>query len=362
MHLLYSKSLAGRNDSIMKKAHTISVKVLILAIAATGICSAGVLGPLVKSFEDHTEYVLPFATLTGSMTNTGWYQSAAIDKDFSFFIGLPISLVYITEKDRAFSGTYCNKGCRDCNNLPGTDCRNCIESTDYTAPTAFGTIVARQLHYSILDVYGNIAYTAVNDTFLASDEGIEGLANLSLMPFASFQVNFSLYHTELKIRYMPVPLGFVGVVAHLPGVGIQHDLASFLPELPVSLSAAMHFTFPVGRWDPSFADEDIHGELTLMGVTNFLGVIVGYKMKKVEFFLETGWEHSRLKAGGEMTVASENSGLEIVRPNSIIRGRNVFRASLNIAFSVGLYPVIGQSASANFPTNASILGYKYIEK
>jgi len=96
----------------------------------------------------------------------------------------------------------------------------------------------------------------------------------------------------------------------------------------------------------------------------FAGILAGYKLKVIEFFLECGWEHSQLKATGDMTIApSEAGGLsETIHPSLTLKGRNMFRAALNIAFPIGWMPVVGGNAGAELGNTVNILSYKYVAK
>ncbi len=333
----------------MKTSYMVILEIIIMIASFT---FAGPVGETVKAFERRPDYVRPFASLLGTMTNSGWYQSASVDQQFGFNVSLPISLVYISGKDREYSGSYIDPSCTACQEQaasnPAIDCQDCIECQDYTAPTIFGTIRTPVVKKYSMGLDYSILASQTDPTF---SDGIEELANLSLLPFITLQAGFSYYYTEVKLRYLGMP-SIAGISVNLPGFGIQHDFRYLLPDdLPVSLSLAANFTFMNVQWEPG---EDITGTLSLSGMTNFLGVLAGYRiLDNVEAFLETGWEHSYLKPSGRLDVEGD-----IVEPSETITGRNAFRAALNFAFALGYHPVLGGGAGVEFANNLNLLSFK----
>ncbi|MFP4013982.1 MAG: DUF6588 family protein [Chitinispirillaceae bacterium] len=327
---------------------------IIAGILATMVSSslAGPIGETVKAFERRPQYVLPFATLLGEMTNSGWYQSASVDRLFGYNFSLPISLVYIGGKDRAYSGTYVDPACIQCREQASSNASiesyGCKDRQDYTAPTIFGTIRTPVVYKYVIGLDYSVIDSLQDPTF---SDGIEQLSNLSLLPFVTLQAGLSYYYTELKLRYLGMP-SIGGISVHLPGFGIQHDFQYLLPDnLPVSLSLAANFTFLNVKWEPG---DDVTGTLSLSGLTNFLGVIGGYKLRdNIEVFLETGWQHSYMKPSGTLDVDGD-----IVEPTETITGRNAFKAALNVGFALGYHPVLGGTAGADFANTINILSYK----
>lgn len=327
-----------------------SVIMGILAVLS-GNSLAGPVGETVKAFERRPQYVLPFATLLGEMTNAGWYQSAAVDRKFGYNFSLPISLVYVGKKDREYSGTYVDPACSQCvdqSSSSQVECYGCRDCQDYTAPTVFGTIRTPVVYKYVIGLDYSVIDSLQDPTF---SDGIEELGDLSLLPFVTLQAGFSYYYTELKLRYLGMP-SIGGISVHLPGFGVQHDFQYLLPDnLPISLSLAANFTFLNVKWKPG---EDVTGTLSLSGLTNFLGVVGGYKLKdNIEVFLETGWQHSYMKPSGTLDVDGD-----IVEPSETITGRNAFKAALNVAFALGYHPVLGGTAGADFANTINILSYK----
>ncbi len=317
---------------------------------------AGAASETVKAFEKRPDYVRPFATIVGTMTNAGWYASASINRKFNFSVAVPISLVYLNNRDRQYSGTYTDDGCSACKKMqladPDVNCDNCVECQPFTAPTIFGSIRTPDVHRSIINLQGDVINTLPPvDPF---SDGVEALQDISVMPFVTLQTAFSYYYSEIQLRYMGIP-SIEGVSFHFPGIGLQHDFHRFFPSLPVSLSLAAHVTFLAASWKPG---ENTEGTLKLSGLSNFIGILSGYRITKyLEAFLETGWDNSYLKPSGSLVISEDNKR-DVVEPSQTISGRNGFRVALNFSFSINYNPVVGGIAGAQFGNVVNILSYK----
>ncbi len=313
--------------------------------------AAAKLEDVVRAFEKNKDYVQPIATIFGSTTNSGWYQSSAVPRGFSFYLGLPINLTQIADKDRKFTGTWTDNGCKQYHKNNPSPSQSCSETTKYTAPTLFGAGKGPVLDSSSYSPTTN----SIAGTFhVPQNDGNAQAAAFNWFPFAEPQASLSFYHTEVKLRYLALPLGVVSL--SLPGLGIQHDLASFLPPLPVSLSVAANWTWMHGEWKPG---GDVDGSVKLDGSSGFYGFLAGYTYSRwLEVFLETGWETATLKTGGDLTI-NNHPGTEKVRPDLTLEGRNGFRANLNIAVHFGYDAVLGQNLGANLGNQVSLLAYRY---
>ncbi len=329
--------------------------IIIFLIVLSHSIEAGNVATTVESFLRVTDYVRPFSTLIGSMNNASWYQSAKIDKKFGFYIGLPISLTYISSKDRAYTSTFIDSNCAMCHELNG-DSQGCKESQEYKTSTIFGNETGAVLDRAIIDMYGNVTRFE-KERFSG---GVPAIANIKLMPFTTLQLGFSIFYTELKLRYIGIPK-ISGFGFHIPGFGIQNDLSSFFPDLPFSLSIALNFSFFLGTWKPG---ENVTGEMKLKGLTNFAGVIAGYRLKQVEFFMECGWERSSLSPRGKVIIDKGKPEEDIIdfpedRDHRIdIKGRNAFRLGLSSSFLFGYNPVIGINGVSEWNNTINILSFK----
>lgn len=316
------------------------IKLIVATIGSLlwfGNVFAGELDDVLQSFEDRSGYIQPFASLLGEAINSGWYQSAHVSKNFGFYIGLPMTAAFVGSNDRVYTETY-------------TDPWGAFPPQSFQTPTILGGKAPTIYRYILGLNNQKIDSVAVPYS--------DGLLNLPALPFATLQVGFSAYNTELKLRYTGVPGGVKGTSISIPGVGIQHDLSWLLPTGPIALSLAANFTFlSIGTKSSTFpASDSVSGSLNLSGVTSFAGVLAGYRWKSIEVFLDGGWEHTNITTSGTLDLEQLNQSIS---PNLDLVGRNNFQIGLNLAFDLGWTPVFGASIGNVNAASATILGYKY---
>lgn len=332
------------------RSRSLSLSLLAAGLVAfAGQARADQLDEVIKSFEGKPRYVEPLATIFGSMTNSGWYQSAGVKGVFGFYFGLPVSVVNIADADRSYDATFTDDGCVAFHADGGTG-GNCQETTKYKAPTIFGRDGAPTLERSNY----NPNLKAIVDTMeIPVSDGLPEVADFNWFPFLMPQVGFSAFNTELKVRYFLLPLGKFNLNAY--GVGIQHDLGSFLPVLPVNLSVVANYTAMGVEFEPG---EGIKGTLELDGSSYFVGALVGYNLLGMfEVFAEAGWEGASIQTGGNLTLTADSQNA-VVKPDLDVDGRNGFRAALNLAFHFGYQAVVGQNVGANIGNQVNILGFR----
>jgi hypothetical protein len=327
----------------------------ILALPRAG--SASNAGDVVKAFQDNGGYVKPFATLFGSMTNSGWYQSSAVPSGFGFYLGIPMSITKIADDDRSFSYTYVDDGCQQyhANNPSGKQV--CREKTEYQTPTIFGR---KRAPLASRSIYNGNSDSIVDHQEIPLSDGKSEVSDFNWIPFLEPQISVSYKYTELKLRYFGFSVG--GYSLSMPAFGIQHDLASVLPPLPVpvNFSIAADMTFFNASWKPG---DNVKGTMDLSGQSYFVGVLAGYTYARwLEVFLETGWEGASLKSGGDLVIHDTGANPdpdESVKPRLTLEGRNGFRASLSLAFHIGYDAVLSQNVGANLSNQVGILAYRY---
>jgi hypothetical protein len=307
------------------------VKPVLLSLLLTSTLYAGRGSSTMHSINEQPGYMRPFATSVGTLTNSGWSQSASIEKDFGFSFSLPISLAYIGTKDRQYTDSYTN--------------RETNTTTNITVPTVFGTM-KRPVVY-----HGDNQNIPDSTTFRP---GLSEFQNLALLPFITVQASFSWFYTELKLRYIGLPLSNNSSF-YFPGVGLQHDFHYLFPSSPVAVSLAGNLTFLNASFTPG---DKLAGTLTTSGLSSFLGVIAGYHpTDKLEVFLETGWDHSHVAAKGTI-ISTENDLPETIPVNNTITGRNTFRIALNIAVPLKYNPVAGVIAGAQWGNLINLISFR----
>ena len=306
-------------------------RALLLSLALAFSLQAGRGSTIMHAINEQPGYMRPLATTVGTMTNSGWFQSAFLDRDFEFGMALPISLIYIGSKDRRYTDTY-------------TDATGSVK---VTVPTIFGTLDTPTVNRAIND----FMTVPDNTTFRP---GLEEFKALSVIPYITLQASFSYFYTELKLRYMGMPTiqknGF-----HFPGLGLQHDLHHFFPSFPVAISLAGNMTFLTTRITPG---DKLDGTLKTGGIASFLGIVAGYRpIDNLEVFLETGWDHSHVSVKGDI-ISNEDGGREMIPVDNTIAGRNAFRIALNVAIPVKYNPVAGVIAGAQWGNLINLISYK----
>ena len=331
---------------------SIRIGLPVLALLAADLSRAASVDEVVKSFEKDKGYIQPFATLFGSMTNSGWYQSASVARGFSFYLGMPINLVQISDDDRTFKGSIPDNGCIAYHKDNPSGKTSCPESIGYTGQTIFGKGKGPTLSMHNYDLATKTVTPGI-DT-LTSD-GLAGVAAMNWIPFGMPQIGISYYHTELKLRYIALPLQVVSM--SMPGFGLQHDFAWAMPNSPVHASLAANWTLLSAEWTPG---GDISGKMKLDGSAATYNALAGWTWKNwLEVFTEIGWETASLKSSGSLILNAKKSTAELVKPNLTMEGRNGFRMSLNLAFHLGYDAVLGQNIGADFGNQVSVLAYRY---
>jgi hypothetical protein len=327
----------------------------IITLLASVPARAASLDDVVKEFEKSEGYVQPLATLFGSMTNSGWYQSASVPRGFGFYVGLPINFTQIGDDDREYKGSFPDQGCILYHQDQPGGTTPCPESVGYTGPTLFGKGKGPTVKTKNYNPNSN-TFSSTDINNLTSD-GDPTMSSFNWLPFAQPQLSFSYFHTEAKFRYIALPLDIFSV--SLPAFGLQHDFAWAMPNSPVHASLAANWSFLSAEWTPG---ENIDGTLTLDGSSAFYGAVVGWTWKNwLEVFTEIGYETATVKTGGNLIINDEDgqNAPQVVKPNLTLEGRNGFRMALNVAFHLGYDAVIGQNIGAELGNQLSILAYRF---
>jgi hypothetical protein len=307
----------------------IALKSLLFSLILTSSLQAGRGSTTISSINKQPGYMRPFATTVGTMANSGWIQTSSIEKEFEFGFSLPISLVYIGKNDKQYTDSYTNF-----NN----------ESVSISVPTVFGSIKKP------------IIYRGSNQTIPDSTTfrpGLEEFQNLALLPYITLQASVSLYYTELKLRYIGLPLSNSSF--NFPGIGLQHDFHHFFPTFPIAVSLEGNLTFLNASFTPG---DELEGTLKTGGIASFLGIVAGYRPSdKFELFLETGWDHSHVSASGTI-ISSEDDIIETIPVDNTISGRNAFRIALSVAVPLRYNPVAGVIAGAQWGNLINLFSFR----
>ena len=140
------------------------MKTIAFLLVVLAYTTAWAAGP-----EDESDYLKPFATITGSMLNNGWFQSASIGKEFSFYFGMPVNLVFINGDDRFYEKKF-----------QGGTSQQPYDTT-YLSATAFSSHNGATIKEPRYDANGNV----VDHTTYRLSDGLSYLGDLSVIPFLS---------------------------------------------------------------------------------------------------------------------------------------------------------------------------------
>lgn len=325
-----------------------------LALLASAPVRAASLDEVVKAFEKNEGYVQPFATLFGSMTNSGWYQSAAVGRGFGFYLGIPVNFTMLGDDDRTHEATWTDFGCVAYHKDNPSGTQKCNETSTYTAPTVFGKGKGPQQYTS---VYDPVTKTIFDSTVTPTNDGNATMASFNWFPFGEPQLGVSFFHTEAKLRYLAIPLDLFSV--SMPAFGLQHDFAWAMPNSPVHVSVAANWTLLSAEWTPG---ENIDGTLKLDGTSAFYGVLAGWTWKNwLEVFTEIGWETASIETSGSLTINDKDKvdPPQVINSNLTLDGRNGFRMAMNVAIHVGYDAVFGQNIGAQLGNQLGILAYRF---
>lgn len=328
---------------------------LLLLVLCCSIFS-GEYDAIFRSFQSNAEYIRPFTTILGTMTNGGWYTSAQIGREFQFRFSIPVSITRIGDGDRYFSGTY-NDEAVSIVASRGGNTFGAPSAQTYKAPTMLGSLRAPEdVNRYYVGMDGNILNsngTPYSTKYLISD-GIAGLNDLKIIPFATIQMDFSFMFTAIHLRYTGAPLGEYGKM-HFPGIGLQHNLNSFLPIPVVAVSIADNITVHYMRLSPG---DNIQGTLEVDGFSNYLAVLATYPLKFADVTLDAGWEYAKDSFAGSMNIVRYNGTLEPINPDLTLKGRNTIRAGITFAFKTGPYSgSVSHSFGADMHTSANLLAF-----
>lgn len=300
---------------------------------------------------DEAGYTQPLVTLLGSLMNSSWYQSSRIGKDFGFQVSLPITLAYLSSEDYFYTTKQPRSNCSFARANNSNVLCDLPDFASYEVPTIFGPSAGDVIFtYYHLQTNGEPGSATIRET--TAGDGLNELSLMKLAPFFIPQVGFSMGYTELKLRYIYLPLGVINTSAHFSGVGLQHDLSSYLKEIPFSLSIASSLSF----WSLELTPSGYTGALEMSGLATTTGLVVGKQWGLWEVFTEIGWETSGMHLGGR--IVDEEDPLDIDEPNLDVSGRNGFRLALNVAVHMGYHPVVGQSFGSQLGQQFNVLIFK----
>lgn len=288
-----------------------SILAIIIAFGPPKMLAQSQLETTLKQFNSQTVkgYIQPIGDLFGANMNGGIFHSADIPT-----AGLQLRVDIIAM-----------------GSVVGDDQKS------YTVQTPAGFTPAT---FKTATIFGGKKTVVYDPSSGLSYSGrADGIINTSLFPLAVPQLTIgSLYGTNLKIRYIPIPsIGddqFPSTT--LFGIGAQHNISQYLPSVPLALSAGLFYS-----------------SLTVGDLLDFKGFTIGAQASKdfsvLELYGGLAWEQSTLNI--KYTSTDINSGSPIV--DITLDGANNFRFTFGAALNLAIFHIF---ADANFGSITSFTG------
>lgn len=247
-------------------------------------------------------YARPAATYFGTMFNSGWARTVAIDRTFSGNIGLSIPWALCGEKDKSF----------------------------YVNEVAIPTLIGKSTPV--------VSPGAPINPIHGSADFLFGL----LIP--TLEAGFSWWYTAIDFRFMYLPTFSISndeYGVYWFGFGLRHDIGHYIPDkFPLDFALSWHATWYNLEYT---ANSDWYGTHTLDGFTHVTTLLIGKRFKKSELFAEIGWDGSSLDASGEMEKRTDAGAVLIpeFETKGSLKGRGGFRIGLNLSLHFGSTSGIG---------------------
>jgi hypothetical protein len=300
----------------------------LFLLCLAGLSVAGKYSTVVRAFEDTPEYVAPVAPLLNTLTNSGWHRRAAIGKSRRFVFSVPLTIAGISDRDRQYRGTYKNAAYLE---HVGTAADHDLALQHYTTPTVFGRESAptlKRLDIGYID-FENNELGVIDTTDILLSDGVTGISRFNWLPMGALQVDFSAWHTAIKMRYA----GFFipdELRISMPAVSLSHDV-QWYKKTPFHFTLFTNSAFHMVDWVPG---ADVRGTAEIRGYSGFSGFLWGreYAEGRLSFFVETGIEYSRLRTGGRLQIR-DGDEWDLVEPSLSFSGRRSFKAGVFVTVS-----------------------------
>lgn len=251
-------------------------------------------------------YAQPAATYFGTMLNSGWYRTVAIERDFEWSIGMVLPWTIRAEADKTF------------------------EANGITLPTLVGD----------------------DDPILAAGSPVNPIHGAASMLFGLFlptlEAELSAYYTSLDFRLMYLPTFTISRADYgiaWFGVGLRHDVSHYFAKnpLPVDIALAWHGTW----WGLDYGErKDWVGEHFLDGFAQMGLLMIGKRFDQYELFAEIGWESSSMEASGK--ISKPSWGISEFETKGSVEGRNGFRMGINLSLHFGSTSGVGMHYGSQF--------------
>lgn len=281
-----------------------------LALMVSNVYAQSIQENLEKFTDDYAKgYLNPIFGAFGASLNSGWYNTANVDDEFSLFIGAKIMYLPIPDDAMKFS------------------IASPYDGTIQEVPTVFGE-----------ETEVPISGTPPG---ASPDKYPKGM-NLSFMPMVMPHVSVgNMYGTRVMLRYFPTTnIGDFGDFEML-GLGAQHSISRYLPEpLPVDLAGTVAYqSLKLG----SFFE-----------ATSFtLGAQASKSFPVVDIYAGLAYETASMTIGYDATYTDPNNPSQTITKHYGFDadGENTFRLTGGVSLSLFIlkihadYSLASQSAA-----------------
>ncbi|MEW6510461.1 MAG: DUF6588 family protein [Bacteroidota bacterium] len=276
---------------------TVGALCAFLVAAESGLAQGDVEKALQQFSADAVKgYVQPIGDLFGANLNAGFFRGAAIEKA-GFHIRLDIVGMASMVGDK---------------------------QKTYTAQAPPGFTPAT---FETATIFGGTGTTITDQSTLLSYRGSDGVFNTSFFPTAAPQVTVGdLYGTRAAVRFIATPEVGGLPKATLWGIGAQHSVSQYLPDVPLDVAAHV------------FYSKFTFGDLIDVSALS-IGADASKSFSILTLYGGLAWEQSTMKISYTPTVAG-------LAPVSIdLDGANNFRFLVGLNLGLGVFHIFGD---ANF--------------
>lgn len=270
---------------------------------------------------EEAKYLQPLSTYLGTYFNTGTTYDANIPSTFGFKLSIIGMWSMVPDDQKTFN--------------PNPQ----IEGGENLPPTA--TIFGSQPSYFLS-----------NKGFFVYPSG----ASLKGIPLGIYQVAFSLYNTELMIRFFPNSK-FDDAKVGLFGFGIKHSINRYLTMLPVDVAVQVLYN----KFDAEYNGNEID-KYAKVSSKNFAFNIQASKSLIGIFTFYTGIQYESSSTDFGYYFKDENNFYPEYgnkRLNISVDGENHFRYTLGAALKLSFFVINGDVNVTKFTTFSTGISFDF---
>lgn len=282
-------------------------------------------------------YVQPLVNAFGADINSGFYSVTTSDNNkFSFQFGIKLFTAKIPNSDMTFSGKFDDIAYY---RIGAIDYPVRAEVTVNNAPTVFGSNTPAIAQIDLKDTvwFGAIAYPISETRF---QETIGGVIKSEFRPIGVPEIVVGkLFGTEVIVRWLPnINLSGYGSTGFW-GLGIKHNLASYLTFLP--FDASVQFLYQ------DFSMKDSADNKYISSSSKALNLTLSKELGIITFYGGLQYETYDVTVDYTYTPPPNSQG-NPVKINFKTYGENEGRAFLGTSLKLSLFNLYIDYSIANY--------------